>query len=164
MKPLNSLTKRDLLAAKKFNPDDLRMHAEQFFSEERFGDAFEFYRKLGDEEGILKVKKVAIELGDPEILWRVEHDNPARVAREDWLRCGERAMSLGKWRSAAYVFRRIGEAARLAEAEKEFMPAAAAPALRSSATPALRSSVAPAGEEESAGEEEPKAPEEPRPA
>ncbi len=110
MKPLNSLTKRDLLAAKKFDPDDVRAYAEQFFSEERFGDAFEFYRKLGDEEGILKVKKAAIELGDPELLWRVEHYNPARVAREDWLRCGEQAMSLGKHRSAAYVFRRIGEA------------------------------------------------------
>jgi hypothetical protein len=123
MKPLNSLTKRDLLAAKKFDPDDVRAFAEQFFSEDRFGDAFEFYRKLDDEDGILKVKKAAIELGDPEILWRIEHHNPTRVAREDWLRCGEQAMSLGKHRSAAYVFRRIGETERLAEAEKEFKPA-----------------------------------------
>ena len=150
MKPLNSLTKRDLLAAKKFNPDDLRDYAEQFFSEDRFGEAFEFYRKLDDEEGILKVKKVAIELGDPEILWRIEHHNPARVAREDWLRCGEQAMSLGKHRSAAYVFRRIGETARLAEAEKEFRPAAEAPAYRSSST--------------SAGEGEPQPPAGPPPA
>ena len=150
MKPLNSLGKRDLLAAKKFNPDDVRAYAEDFFAQERYGDAFEFYRKLGDEEGILKVKKATIELGDPEILWRVEHDNPSRVAREDWLRCAEQAMSLGKWRAAAYVFRRIGETARLADAEKEFKLAAAAPALRSPAT--------------AAGEEEPKAPEEPPPA
>ena len=149
MKPLNSLTKRDLLAAKKFAPEDVRAYAEQFFSEDRFGDAFEFYRKLDDEEGILKIKKVAIELADPELLWRIEHHNPARVAREDWLRCGEQAMSLGKHRSAAYVFRRIGETGRLADAEKEFMPASEAPALRSSATPA--------------GEEAPRPPEGPRP-
>jgi len=127
MKPLNSLTKRDLLAAKKFDPDDLRAHAEQFFSEDRFGDAFEFYRKLDDEDAILKIKKAAIELGDPELLWRIEHHNSARVAREDWLRCGERAMSLGMYRSAAYVFQRIGETGRLAEAEKEFKPAVEAP-------------------------------------
>ena len=127
MKPLNSLAKRDLLAAKKFDPDEIRAYAEQYFSEDRFGDAFEFYRKLDDEDGILKVKKVAIELGDAEILWRIEHHNPARVAREDWLRCGEQAMILGKHRSAAYVFRRVGETQRLAEAEKEFKPAAAAP-------------------------------------
>jgi hypothetical protein len=42
MKPLNSLNKRDLVAAKKFDPDDVRAYAEQFFSEDRFGDAFEF--------------------------------------------------------------------------------------------------------------------------
>jgi hypothetical protein len=127
MKPLNSLTKRDLLAAKKFDPEVVRAYAEQYFSEDRFGDAFEFYRKLDDEDGIVKVKKVAIELGDPELLWRIEHHNTARVAREDWLRCGEKAMSLGMYRSAAYVFRRIGEAERLAEAEKEFKPAAETP-------------------------------------
>jgi hypothetical protein len=127
MKPLNSLTKRDLLAAKKFDPDDVRAYAEQFFSEDRFGDAFELYRKLGDEDGILKIKKEALELADPELLWRIEHHNPACVAREDWLRCGEQAMSLGKYRSAAYVFRRIGETERLAAAEKEFKPTAEAP-------------------------------------
>jgi hypothetical protein len=149
MKPLNSLTKRDLLAAKKFDPDDVRACAEQFFSEDRFGDAFEFYRKLDDEDGILKIKKAALELADPELLWRIEHHNPARVAREDWLRCGEQAMSLGKYRSAAYVFRRIGETERLAAAEKEFKPAAEAPALRSSAS--------------TAGEEKPQPPEGPRP-
>ncbi len=150
MKPLNSLAKRDLVAAKKFDPEVVRAYAEQFFSEDRFGDAFEFYRKLGDEEGILKVKKAAVELGDPELLWRVEHYNPARVAREDWLRCGEQAMSQGKHRSAAYIFRRIGEAGRLAEAEKEFKPAAEAPAPPGSAT--------------AAGEEAPRPPEGPPPA
>jgi hypothetical protein len=150
MKPLNSLAKRDLLAAKKFDPDDVRAYAEQFFSEDRFGDAFELYRKLDDEDGILKIKKAALELADPELLWRIEHHRPERVTREDWLRCGEQAMSLGKHRSAAYVFRRIGETERLAAAEKEFKPAAEAPALRSSAaTP---------------GGEEPQPPEGPRPA
>ncbi len=158
MKPLTSLAKRDLLAAKKFDPDNVRDYAEQFFSEDRFGEAFEFYRKLDDEEGVLKVKKAAIELGDPEILWRIEHYDSSRVAREDWLRCGEQAMSLGKYRSAAYVFRRLGETARLADAEKEFKPAAEESALRTAATPALRSSAA------SAGEEEPQPPAGPRPA
>jgi len=127
MKHLNSLTKRDLLAARKFDPAAVRAHAERFFSEERYGDAFEFYRKLGDENGILEVKKAAIDLGDPELLWRVEHDNASRVTREDWARCGARAMELGKHRSAAYIFRRIGDAERLAAAEKEFTPSAEAP-------------------------------------
>ena len=127
MKSINSLTKRDLLAARKFDPKVVRAHAERFFSEERYGDAFEFYRKLGDENGILNVKKAAIDLGDPELLWRIEHDDTSHVTREDWARCGARAMELGKYRSAAYVFQRIGDAERLAAAEKEFKPPAAAP-------------------------------------
>jgi hypothetical protein len=127
MKPLNSLTKRDLVAARKFDPAAVRAYADQFFSEERYGDAFEFYRKLGDENGILNVKRAAIELGDPELLWRIEHHDASRVTREDWTRCGARAVELGKHRSAAYIFRRIGDAERLAAAEKEFMPPAEAP-------------------------------------
>jgi hypothetical protein len=116
-----------LLAAKKFDPDSVREYADEFLAQDRFGDAFEFYRKLDDRDGILKVKKSAIEVGDPEVLWRIEHYNSALVSREEWLQCGEQAMKMGKHRSAAYVFRRTGEAERLAEAEKEFKPAAAAP-------------------------------------
>ena len=127
MKPLDSITKRDLLAARKYDPATVRVHADRLFAEERYGDAFEFYRKLGDENGILNIKKAAMELGDPELLWRIEHDNASRLTREDWARCGARAMELGKYRSAAYIFRRIGDAERLAAAEKEFKPPAEAP-------------------------------------
>jgi hypothetical protein len=122
MKRLDSLTKRDLLAARKFDAAAVRAYAEQLFSEDRYGDAFEFYRKLGDENGILNVKKAAMDLGNPELLWRIEHDNASRVTRDDWARCGVRAMELGKYRSAAYIFRRIGDAERLAAAEKEYIP------------------------------------------
>ena len=127
MKHLDSLTKRDLLAARKFDAASVRAYADQLFSQERYGDAFEFYRKLGDENGILNVKRAALELGDPELLWRIEHNDASRVTREEWARCGARAMELGKYRSAAYIFRRIGEAERLAEAEKAFKPPAEAP-------------------------------------
>jgi hypothetical protein len=127
MEPINSLTKRDLLAARKFDPKVVRAHAEQFLSEERYGEAFEFYRKLGDENGILNVTRAAVDMGDPELLWRIEHDDASHVTREDWARCGARAMELGKYRSAAYVFQRIGEAERLAAAEKGFKPPVAAP-------------------------------------
>ena len=126
MKPLDSLAKRDLLAARKFDADRVRAYAEQYFAEERYGDAFGFYRKLGDEDGIQSVKKIAIDLGDPELLWRIEHSDAKRVTRADWAQCGARAMALGKYRSAAYVFQRIGDAEQLAAAEKEFKPPAAA--------------------------------------
>jgi len=122
MRPLLSLAKRDLLAASKYDPEKVRAYADQFFSEERYGDALEFYRKLGDREGMLKVKKASMDLGDPELLWRIEHADGTLVGREDWVQCGDRAMALGKHRSAAYIFQRIGDEDRLAAAEKEFKP------------------------------------------
>jgi hypothetical protein len=121
MKQLNSLTKRDLLAAKRYDPDDIRAYAEEYFSQERFGEAFEFYRKIEDKDGIAKVKKAVIYHGDPEVLWRIEHVDASLVTREEWARCGERAMELEKFRSAAYAFQHIGDAERQAAAEKEFI-------------------------------------------
>ena len=46
------------------------------------------------------------------------------VRREEWVRCGEQAMKLGKFRSAAYAFDRAGDQERLAAAQKEFLPPA----------------------------------------
>jgi len=125
MKPLDSIAKRDLLAAAKFDPDEVRAYADQFFSEERYGDAFEFYRKLDDRESVRRVKEAVIGLGDPEVLWRVEHTYPEEVCRDDWLACGESAMKMGKYRSAAFAFERAGDRKRQAEAEKRFRPASA---------------------------------------
>ena len=116
MKPLDSIAKRDLLAATKFQPDEVRAYAQEFLAQERHGDAFEFFRKLGDEEGIRKVKEAALRLGDPELLWRIERADRSAVTRDDWLRCGENAMEMGKFRSAAYAFGHVGDENRLAAA------------------------------------------------
>lgn len=128
MKTLNALTKRDMLASKKFDAEELRAYGEEYFAEERYGDAFEFYRKAGDRDGVQRVKEAIIALCDVELLWRIEHTMPDVVSKEDWSRCGEKGMELGKFRNAAYAFRHIGDAEREAAAEKEFpKPAAATP-------------------------------------
>lgn len=120
MKPLTSIEKRDLLAARKFDAEVIRAYADEFFARERYGDAFEFYNKLGDAEAVGKLKTVAVERGDPELLWRIEHLDRESVSREDWTRCGENAMRLGKFRSAAYVFERTCDEERLAAVESKF--------------------------------------------
>ena len=121
MKPLDSIAKRDLLAAEKFDPEAVKAYADTFLSEERHGDALAFYIKIEDVADIQKVKEAAIRLGNPDILWQV-HNNREAVSQKDWLACGKNAMRLEKFRSAAFVFERIGEAELLAEAEKEFRP------------------------------------------
>ena len=130
MKRLDSLSKRDLLASAKFDPNALREYAEDYFAQERFGEAFEFFQKIGDKEGVRRVKGKAIESADPELLWRIEHADSAAVTREDWTTCGDNAMRLAKHRSAEFVFKRIGDADKLAAAEKEFAPAPQAEAAK----------------------------------
>jgi len=123
MSHLNSIAKRDLLAATRFSPETIRNHADEFFAEGRFGDAFEFFRKIDDRPGVQRVKQAVVELGDPEVLWRIEKAYPKEISKDDWARCGRNAMQAGKFHSAAYVFQRIGDAEGLAQAEKQFKPA-----------------------------------------
>jgi len=133
MKPLNCLKKRDLLAAKKFDPEVVREYAEEFFGEGLYSDALAFFRKIEDRKGLDRVKRAAVESGDPEILWRVEHDDRAMIEKSDWASCGEAAMRLEKFRNAAFAFRKAGDEARQAKAEAEFMPKPPEPEGESSA-------------------------------
>ncbi len=127
MKQLNSLEKRDLLASRKFDPATILAYAEEYFAHERFGEAFEFYRKIADANGVLKVKREAIRVGDPETLWRIQQYDGAQVAEGDWIACGDNAMQAGKYRSAAYCFERVKQEAKLAEALRAISPESATP-------------------------------------
>ena len=122
MKPLDCLEKRDLLAAKKFDPDIVREYAEEFFNEGLYGDAFAFFGKIEDRKGIERVKRASVEEGNPEILWRIEHADRSMIEKSDWQACGEAAMRQERFRNAAFAFRKSGDAARQAKAEAEFMP------------------------------------------
>lgn len=126
MKPLDSLAKRDLLAAEKFAPETILGYADEFLAHGHHGDAFAFFRKLNDENGIRRVMEAAIADAETDVLWLVERYYPEMMTREQWARCGENAMCQEKFRCAAYVFERIGDTARLSEAEKTFKPAEAA--------------------------------------
>ena len=127
MKPLHSLAKRDLLAARKFDPETVREYADDFLAQERYDDALLLFSKIADKPGITKVKEAAINLGNPDLLWQVERQDRQTVTRNDWVACGDSAMRLSKFRSAAYVFERIGDTEKLAAAEKEFKPVSEAP-------------------------------------
>ena len=83
MKPLDSIAKRDLLAAEKFDPETVKAYAEAFCTEERYGDALGFYIKIDDSIGIQRVKEAAIRLGNPDILWQVTHNDRNAVSRKD---------------------------------------------------------------------------------
>lgn len=120
MNTLDSLKKRDLLAAPKFNPADMREYAEDYFAQERYGEAFAFFRKAADKPGVARVKAKAVELGDPELLWQIEHSDRDGVSREDWQACAANAEKAGKFRSAHYCFQRLGDAEKASALEAQF--------------------------------------------
>jgi len=120
MKPLDCIEKRDLLAAQKFDPEKVRAYADAYLREGRHGDAFEFYRKLGDVKGVTAVKEACIREAEPDVLWQVEKSFPDLVSREDWITCGENAMGMGKYRCAAHAFQHARDDERLARAEAAF--------------------------------------------
>ena len=127
MRPLNSLTKRDLLAAKKFDADEVRLYAEEHFEAERLGDAFELFAKIKDRDGVTKIRDLAIRQGDPEVLWRIAHREPDLVSKSDWETCGKSAMHMKKHRSALFAFQRAGNEELVTQAEKAVNPDAAPP-------------------------------------
>ena len=122
MKSLDSIAKRDLLASERFNADDVRAYGDDYYEAGRYGEAFSFYSKAKDVDGVRRVMEASICEGEPDVLWSIERAWPDVVSAEDWNRCGENAMRMGKFRAAAYVFERTGNADALAEAEKAFKP------------------------------------------
>ena len=122
MKPLTVLAKRDLLAAEKFDSDEVLEYANDFFEQELYGDALEFYRKLGDNKGVERVMHKAVETGDAEILWRIARYNKALITLSHWEQCGDQAMRNQKYRDAAFAFKRAGKDEKRARAEREFLP------------------------------------------
>ena len=111
-----------LLTAEKFDPDEVREYADAFFADALYGDALEFYRKLGNADGIAKVKAAGIESGNPELLWRIEHYFRDDVTKADWTACGDNAARQGKARNAAYAFFKSGDEEKRQAAEREFQP------------------------------------------
>jgi hypothetical protein len=127
MKPLNSITKRDMLAATKFKIETIRAYGAEFLDEGRLGDAFEFFRKADDQSGVRKTLKRAVSASDTDLIWRIEKVYPDLVEKSHWIECGEEAMTAEKFRVAAYAFAHVRSEELQAKAEKEFMPAEEAP-------------------------------------
>ena len=85
----NPLAKRDLLH--DAGPDELKKYAGMFYEKERYSDALDFYAKAEDREGLLKLKKVAVEEGDYFLLRRLKDIVPDERSEADWEKLGQNA-------------------------------------------------------------------------
>lgn len=115
LRELDALQKRDLLASAKASPDELSTYARLYFEQELYYDAFRFFDRAGDHEGLADCKRAAIESADHELLWLLGHSPNIEVSDDDWRHCAERAVEIEKHTVAKYIYGRLGDSQALAE-------------------------------------------------
>ena len=124
LKTLDCIQKRDLLASDKVSPEEIREHAKSFLEDGLLIDAFNFYAKIQDKEGLEACKAAAFETADHGVLWKLVHSGLVEVTDDDWRACAEQAIKIGKHRIAAYIFERLGDWESFSRLPKELDPRA----------------------------------------
>lgn len=102
------IAKRDILYSPETPKEQLSDYGRQYLEANLLPDALEFFAMAKDEAGMTKVKEKGIDLGDSYLLRRLERVQAEMVKPADWLRLGETAWSVGKFRDALEAFTRAG--------------------------------------------------------
>jgi len=121
------IRRRDILYSERTSPEELSKYGRTLLEQERPWDALEFFGIAKDEEGLRRVRDAATEIGDSYLLRRIERVSPGMVQPQDWVKLGEQAWELEKYRDALEGFTRGGDQDRRAQAEAkvaEAMPQA----------------------------------------
>jgi len=105
--PTHYLKKRDLLHSERTAPAVLTRIGREFFAQQRYSDALDFFEKARDMDNIQEVKGYALEEGDTFLLARLERFDGSLVSREDWDKAAEQAIARGKASMAEFVQRKF---------------------------------------------------------
>ncbi|HTL52097.1 MAG TPA: hypothetical protein VL860_05955 [Planctomycetota bacterium] len=89
------IRKRDILWNEKNQREALVAHAEEFFRNQQYSDALDFFERAVHQEGLERIKKLAIESGQGFLLNRLTRYNPESVTKADWEALKVRALALG---------------------------------------------------------------------
>lgn len=106
----NCLKKRDLLNDKNLDPRLCREYGEKFLELGFWEDAVEFFLLGNDTAGLEKLRALAIEAGDAQLLSRLGPQDP-----EVWRQVAERALQAGKY---AFAHKALIQAGDLERAEE----------------------------------------------
>ncbi len=93
---LNPLVRREVLYGVRTPRETLLELADAYFNEGLVFDAADFLAQARDRDGLSRIRKRAIEMGDAFLLRRVHETFPDLVSDSDWDELGLRARSLGK--------------------------------------------------------------------
>jgi hypothetical protein len=98
------LKKRRLLNEKELSPEECRDYGEKFLAHGFIEDALEFFLKGNYQPGLEKLKALALESGDAQLLARLGEQDP-----ETWRKVAEQALKYGKKYFARRAFEAGGE-------------------------------------------------------
>ena len=105
--PKHYIKRRDFLHSEKSSPEALSQAGREFFAQERYSDALDFFEKSNDKDGVQKIKRIALQNGDTFLLARLDRFDRTLVTREEWDAAAKTAEAVGRPSMAAFVARRF---------------------------------------------------------
>ena len=101
--------KQQLLHAKDAKPADLSRQADEFLQAGWLSDAIDFFGKAGDQNGLEKVRDIAISEGDVFLFRRTLKALEVTASEDQWKELADRALDLGKLQFAREGYRMAGD-------------------------------------------------------
>jgi hypothetical protein len=105
--PKNYLKKRDLLWNPRTPAATLAAAGWEYFREEAYSDALDYFERAREEKGLEEVKRLALKEGDAFLLFRLGKLDPKRIAAADWEEVARAARAQNKESMALFAERQL---------------------------------------------------------
>jgi hypothetical protein len=112
------LKKRDLLNSVRSDPAHFVQLGTAYLEEGRISDAIEFFEKAGYREGLDRLLERCLEDGDVFLFRKVARILDLSPGPGQWLKLGDRALSLGKLHSARVAYGQGDAPEKVAQVER----------------------------------------------
>ena len=112
------LKKRDLLNSDRSDPAYFVQLGTAYLEEGRVSDAIEFFEKARHREGLDRLLERCFDDGDLFLFRKIAKILGLSPGPDQWIKLGDRALSLGKLHFARAAYREGGAPERLAQVER----------------------------------------------
>jgi hypothetical protein len=103
------LKKKEILFSPKTTREEAIAWGDRYFEAQRLHDAAAFYRRAQHEEGMAKIREIAIETGDLQLFEETLLEGEREEVTEELRRLVRRAEELGRWSDARRAYERLGD-------------------------------------------------------
>ena len=118
----NHKKKQQLLHTKDAKPEDLSRQGEKFLRAGWLSDAIDFFGKASDQDGLKKIREIAVEEGDTFLFRRTLKVMDETAGEEQWKELAARALEQGKLQFAREAYRMAGDRKSLDKVDRLINP------------------------------------------